>query len=82
VASAFDSGLFGLPGPADAGDSGIVESPELHRLSEVVDRFERIPTDELWDAPPRLFGIRATWIAAGILGLVIVILLIVTRSRG
>ncbi len=82
VASAFDSGLFAPPGPGEAVDSAVLESQELRRLSEVVDRFERIPAEDLWDAPPRLFGIRATWIAAAILGLLVVILLMVTRSQG
>ena len=62
--------------PAD-----INPSDELSRLSAAIHRAD-VPTHEdIWDAPPRIGGIRATWVAAGLVIIVIVVLLWFTRTR-
>ncbi len=56
-------------------------SDHLKQLSAVVDRTD-LPTHEaVWDEPPRIGGIRATWVAVVLLALVIVALMFLTRSR-
>ena len=56
-------------------------SEALQHLSAAVNRAT-VPTHgPVWDDPPRLGGIRATWIAAGLIIVVIVVLMIVAQSR-
>ena len=54
---------------------------ELKRLSAVVDQAAVPAHDAIWDEPPRIGGIRATWIAAALLIIVIVALMFLTQSR-
>lgn len=54
---------------------------ELTRLSAVVDQAAVPAHDAIWDEPPRVAGIRATWIAAALLIIVIVALMFLTQSR-
>ncbi|UCC31377.1 MAG: zinc ribbon domain-containing protein [Phycisphaerales bacterium] len=54
---------------------------ELTRLSAVVDQAAVPVHDTIWDEPPRVAGIRATWIAAAMLIVVIIALMFLTQSR-
>lgn len=54
---------------------------ELTRLSAVVDQATVPAHDAIWDEPPRVAGIRATWIAAAMLIVVIIALMFLTQSR-
>jgi len=54
---------------------------ELGRLSAAVQNVRTTSPDDIWDAPPRIAGIRATWIAAVLLAIVIVVLLWITGVR-
>jgi hypothetical protein len=67
---------------ANLSDSAVIESEELQRLSAAVGETEQAPHEDIWDAPPELFGIRATWILLALLGLVVLILLLFTGARG
>lgn len=56
-------------------------SDHLKDLSAVVDRTA-LPTHEpIWDEPPRIAGIRVTWVAVALLAIVIVALMFLTQSR-
>lgn len=72
------------PSPVPAAPPGSQASPaitELSRLSAAVQNVRATSPDDLWDAPPRIGGIRATWVAAILLALVIVALLWITGAR-
>jgi len=56
-------------------------SNKLEQLSAVVDRTDVPAHEPIWDEPPRIAGIRATWVAVVLLIVVIVVLLFVTQSR-
>lgn len=58
-----------------------IGSAKLAGLSAAVHQAQPPSDENLWDAPPRVGGIRATWIVAAALLLVMVILLWVTQSR-
>lgn len=60
------------PAPAD----------ELRELSALVGKAELPSHDTIWDEPPRIGGVRATWVVAAVLIVVIVGLLLLTESRG
>ena len=57
------------------------QSNELEQLSAVVGQTAVPAHEPIWDEPPRIAGIRATWIAIAFLIVVIVVLLVVTQSR-
>ena len=57
-------------------------SAKLAGLSAAVKQAQPPSGENLWDAPPRVGGIRATWIVAAALVLVMFVLLWVTQSRG
>ncbi|MCH7592396.1 MAG: hypothetical protein IH989_06430 [Planctomycetes bacterium] len=59
-----------------------VGSAKLAGLSAAVKQAQPPSGENLWDAPPRVGGIRATWIVAAALVLVMFVLLWVTQSRG
>lgn len=56
-------------------------APELQQLSAAVHQAELPAPDAVWDEPPRIAGVRATWIAAVALVVVIIALMILTRSE-
>jgi RNA polymerase subunit RPABC4/transcription elongation factor Spt4 len=60
--------------PAEAHD-------HLMELSAVVDRTDLPAHEPVWDEPPRIAGIRATWVAVGVLAIFTVALIFFTRSR-
>lgn len=68
-------GATRLPAPAET------PSDHLKDLSAVVDRTTLPMHEPIWDEPPRIGGIRATWIAAVLLAIVIVALMFLTQSR-
>lgn len=53
----------------------------LRQLSAALHRSDLPAHEPVWDEPPRLAGIRATWIAAGLLVVVVLALMWVTRGR-
>ncbi len=57
-------------------------SEDLKHLSAVVSRNDLPAHDALWDEPPRIAGIRATWVATALIIIVIIALLWFTQSRG
>ncbi len=62
-------------------DSASSRAEHLKQLSAVVDRTD-LPTHEaVWDEPPRIAGVRATWVALALLIIVVTALMFVTRSR-
>ncbi len=56
-------------------------SDELRQLSAAVDRADVSGHEVIWDEPPRVAGIRATWVAVGLIAIVIVALMFVTQTR-
>ncbi len=59
--------------------SAATPTNELKRLSAAV---AELPSHEpLWDEPPRVAGIRATWLTAALLIIVIIVLLLATQTR-
>jgi len=56
-------------------------SDQLRELTAALGRVDRVIHDPQWDEPPRIAGIRATWVAAILLTLVIVILLFLVETR-
>jgi len=56
-------------------------SAELARLSAAVGEVGLPSHEPIWDEPPRVAGVRATWIVAALLIVVIVVLLLVTQTR-
>ncbi len=68
-------GATSVPAPAET------PSDHLKDLSAVVDRTALPMHEPIWDEPPRIGGIRATWIAAVLLAIVIVALMFLTQSR-
>jgi hypothetical protein len=54
---------------------------ELEQLSAVVSKVELPSHEAAWDDPPRIGGIRATWIAIAMLIAVIAALFLLTQSR-
>ncbi len=65
-----------------AGEHAMSEhSPDLARLSAAARRARRTHTVTEWDEPPRFAGIRATWIAAALMIVAVVVLLMVSRTR-
>ena len=58
-----------------------VGSENLRQLSAVLHQTELPPREPIWDEPPRVGGIRATWIAAGLLVMVVLALLWFTSAR-
>lgn len=74
------------PKPASQSEpQPVLEAPvaatRLAGLSAAVERANPAVDEDLWDAPPRLVGIRATWIVALALILVMVVLIWVTQFR-
>jgi hypothetical protein len=56
-------------------------SPELARLSAAI-RQANVPQHVTeWDEPPRVAGVRATWIAAALMLIAVVVLLLISRAR-
>ena len=58
-----------------------VGSENLRQLSAALNQTELPPREPIWDEPPRVGGIRATWIAAGLLVMVVLALLWFTSAR-
>lgn len=56
-------------------------SDELRQLSAAVGRADLPAHEPVWDDPPRIGGLRATWIAAGMMVIVVVVLVLVTNAR-
>lgn len=56
-------------------------SDQLSRLSAAVVTASSSGPDELWDEPPRIGGMRATWVVAAMMTFVIVGLLWITRAQ-
>ncbi len=74
-----DKGKPGLPMPAGQPNAvAPTPSDELKQLSAVVDRADLPAHEPIWDDPPRIGGIRATWIAAAVLAVVIAALMLLT----
>ena len=69
---------FATPNPPNIEPIG---SARLAGLSAAVERAQPPSDENLWDAPPRVGGIRATWIVAAALVFVMIILVWVTQSR-
>lgn len=65
----------------DAADSDAPSGGSLEQLSAAVSRVDVQGADELWDAPPRVGGVRATWIVAALLIVVVIAMLFLTRVR-
>jgi hypothetical protein len=65
---------------SDAASAG-TPADELKRLSAAVGQAELPGHEPIWDEPPRVAGIRATWVVAALLVAVVAILLIVTETR-
>lgn len=59
----------------------LTPSEELMQLSAAVDRSDVQAHDALWDEPPRVAGIRATWVAAAVVVVAVIILLFFNRTR-
>jgi hypothetical protein len=58
-----------------------VGSENLRQLSAALNQSYLPPREPIWDEPPRVGGIRATWIAAGLLVMVVLALLWFTSAR-
>lgn len=77
----------GLPSASTSADSVSASvapktpTDEIRRLSAAVGQIELPSHEPIWDEPPRLAGIRATWLAAALLIVVIIVLLLVTQTR-
>lgn len=69
------------PAPPQPAPVNAAMATELGRLSAAVHDARATTTDDIWDAPPRIGGIRATWVVAVLLALVIVVLLWITGTR-
>jgi hypothetical protein len=75
--------------PSTAGAGEVAPNPvatptpaqELARLSAAVGEIALPSHEPIWDDPPRVAGVRATWIVAALLIAVIVVLLFVTQTR-
>ncbi len=67
--------------PSSSTSSVLVHQQSLHELSEAIHEANRSPAPALWDAPPRVGGISASWIVAGLLAIALIVLLIVTSAR-
>ncbi len=63
--------------PATVADN----SQELARLSAAIRQAKVLHQAAEWDEPPRIAGVRATWIAAALILAAVVILLLVSRAR-
>ncbi len=62
-------------------DEVSIPSDELRKLSAAVGRAELPSHEPVWDDPPRIGGLRTTWIAAGMMVIVVVVLVLVTHAR-
>ena len=79
-----DAGKSAEGGPTPPGqpsEAARAPADELRQLSAAVDKAEVPIHDAVWDEPPRIGGIRATWVAAVLLIVVIVALMLLTQSR-
>jgi len=79
-----DLGKLSTAGASDlASEPASVPAPaqELARLSAAVGEVALPSHEPIWDEPPRVVGVRATWIVAALLIAVIVVLLLVTQTR-
>lgn len=67
--------------PRPAVSASAAASDQLRELSAALGRVERNPHDAAWEEPPRIAGIRATWIAVMLIAVVVVVLLFLVESR-
>lgn len=56
-------------------------SAPLTELSAALGQADLPHHEPIWDDPPRIGGLRATWVAAILVAIVIVVLLFITQSR-
>lgn len=68
------------PTPAVA-RTALTPADELRQLSAAVGKAELPTHDAVWEEPPRIGGVRATWVAVGLLIVVIAALIFLTESR-
>lgn len=70
------------PSTAVAVDAGTIPTDELQELSAAVHRVDLPTQGAAWDEPPRIGGIRATWVVLAALIIVTGTLVAITQSRG
>ncbi len=54
---------------------------ELADLSAAVDAAKDFTSEQIWDEPPKLFGISVTWLAGIVIVLIIIALMLITQIR-
>lgn len=74
------SGL-GSPRTSIPHDEAIEGAGHLERLSAALHQSELPSHEPVWDDPPRIAGIRATWVAAGLLVVVVAALMWIAQAR-
>lgn len=67
--------------PVEATGPRLHSSGELAELSAAVNEADLPVQEPLWDDPPRVAGIRATWVVLTVLVIVIASLVVLTQSR-
>ncbi len=70
-----------VPESSDAMVNALRDTPELMELSAALHASDVVRHESVFDEPPRIGGIRATWFAVAILILVIAVLLWITQDR-
>ncbi|MFQ5461440.1 MAG: hypothetical protein ACE5E5_02305 [Phycisphaerae bacterium] len=66
---------------ADTAPGGARTTPQLMELSAALNAADVVRQEPVFDEPPRIAGIRATWFAVALLVLVIAVLLWMTQDR-
>ena len=68
-------------GAATPTKSAPTPADEIRQLSAAVSQSDLPSHEPVWDEPPRVAGIRATWVTVALLVVVIVVLMLVTHTR-